>query len=140
MSDKTNKVPLPILTKQSKICSLFLLLLLMPLELNTIITICSFLISVGIQISVLAYYAGRFSQMVKRLEEDLKEHKQDSMDKHVSLQQKLEKIEKDKQEEHSKFNERLGKHDIIMENIEKNLSEMKDSIKEIANDLKLRRK
>lgn len=112
----------------------------MPLELNTIITICSFLVSVGIQISVLAYYAGRFSQMVKRLEEDLKEHKQDSMEKHLSLQQKLDNIEKDKQAEHSKFNERLGRHDIIMENIEKNLSEMKDSIKEIANDLKLNRK
>lgn len=123
----------------------------MPLELNTIITIASFLTSIGIQVSVLAYYAGRFSQMVKRLEEDLKDHKQESQDKHMSLQAKLDLLEKDKQAEHSKFNERLGRHDIIMENIEKSLtemketnqkylSEMKESIKEISNDLKNRKK
>lgn len=112
----------------------------MPLELNTIITIVSFLVSLGIQVGVLAYYAGRLSEMVRRLEGDLQKHKEESHEKHTALQIKLELLEKDKQSEHSKFNERLGRHDIIMENIEKNLSEMKDSIKEIANDLKLNRK
>lgn len=105
-------------------------------DMNTIITICSFLVSLGIQVAVLAYYAGRFSEMVRQLEGDLKAHKQDSMEKHSSLQKKIDDIKEEKQAEHSKFNERLGKHDIIMENIEKYLSEMKDSIKGIENDIK----
>jgi len=123
----------------------------MPIDLNTIITICSFLVSLGIQVGVLAYYAGRFSEMVRQLEGDLKAHKQESMEKHSSLQNKLEAIEREKQIEHSKFNERLGVHDKILENIDKNFadmketnekyfSEMKESIKELSNDLRSSRK
>lgn len=108
----------------------------MPLELNTYITIFSFLFSLGIQVAVLAYYAGKFSEMVRRLENDLKAHKQSSMESHTSLQIKLEGLEREKQI----LSERVSRHDIVMENIEKYLSELKESIKEMSLDIKQRRK
>lgn len=108
----------------------------MPLELNTYITIFSFLFSLGIQVAVLAYYAGKFSEMVRGLENDLKAHKQSSMEIHTSLQIKLEGLEREKQI----LSERVSRHDIVMENIEKYLSELKESVKEMLLDIKQRRK
>lgn len=99
---------------------------------NTLITIIAFLVSLTIQIAVLAYYAGKFSQMVQVLTKDLEDHKKDSIAKHTEIRTELAVLAKEKAEEHGEFRTDIATTKQMMVSFEETIRELKDSMKELS--------